>query len=1004
MEFTPSETENLKKAFENKEFLKIFSEYVEEISDPVNRKESEMYIRTLEKDQKVPIDKICIHPKSEYVVKTKKKDNKTSLDEKLFINIVSSDNIQQPNEIKEKGGSTWSLPYTVGPPHMEKDKTNINITCFDCCYHPQAIQLSYNNKSFQDMLIKTSLEGVQSAYNNMGQSHIVIDSNGRVLKGVQYMSGEVGTMMIKKTDQQKWAQEQTTANTNTVTASPTSITPIKGTTDTINKENKATATVPTAVKNPASTQKGSPGTAVAVSPPIKADSGLFKKGFLSGSSSASKSSAKKKNEVTTTGTPPIPTTATATVPAASQALLSPAANGGCGDEEHTALDTLTMPGSAPASSSSAAASLIQEVTTPTPPRAPTKTTATSSEKSTINPPLPPVATPSSLLTPISTTQKPSSIQSTTTPTSTPPLITHTLTERGVLSLGDFPALSRAQGLSYTNPTLPAELIYRFSIPDNVKPTQLDLDVSPMLIKLSYPLLNFELSLKTTYEVEDKKGTAKYDKKSKVLTVTLPVKVPPYPSPSSSSSSTHPTDTTATAADECTVVDTLSREESHATETTTTSLTTTTTAAANVIKVSKGNKKGEHNRWVDNTQLEQQQSKQNELKQEITQKSNANTNTTLPSSVTTPAENVTSTRTTRSKHQLDSTTTNNTTNANTTTNTTSQYSTAHVPVQSTAAVPGFTACPQFIGARPGYIYTTRETGTGYYIDKSDKQVIPNQSPGTVSTLEKAEKGQNYDHFKYEVQETDQNVAMIIQVPHIIPSSVSICCTQGDIYPLLHIQFKAIGGHNSDPSSSPPKQYGMSFALHTLTSLLFKHANTNSNTTASATTTITALPMSASKENTSLTTNTSPPTTTTPTTTSSSTTSSTATTAATATSTASSAAVIVYDVAGKNMVIVINKAGLPTIDSASGSAKVPHNNSSSSIVSVVNHQPYTHLHANSTDQPTTARNSSSISAVQSRASVLSTPNEKEVRIITDEFHPPPIQFMELQSIKDNLFELF
>ena len=37
LEFTPTETENFKKAFDDPEFLKMFTEYMDEMQDPKNR-------------------------------------------------------------------------------------------------------------------------------------------------------------------------------------------------------------------------------------------------------------------------------------------------------------------------------------------------------------------------------------------------------------------------------------------------------------------------------------------------------------------------------------------------------------------------------------------------------------------------------------------------------------------------------------------------------------------------------------------------------------------------------------------------------------------------------------------------------------------------------------------------------------------------------------------------------------------------------------------------------
>lgn len=58
--FTDEESNKFKKAFEDPEFRKLFSEYVDEMQDPKNREENEAYISQLENEKKVPEGKELI--------------------------------------------------------------------------------------------------------------------------------------------------------------------------------------------------------------------------------------------------------------------------------------------------------------------------------------------------------------------------------------------------------------------------------------------------------------------------------------------------------------------------------------------------------------------------------------------------------------------------------------------------------------------------------------------------------------------------------------------------------------------------------------------------------------------------------------------------------------------------------------------------------------------------------------------------------------------------------
>ena len=66
-------------------------------------------------------------------------------------------------------GETWSLPYSLGPPHMEKDKNESNVACFDCCFHPNAIAQMEQKKQFRNSLVLTAIEGIEEAYKRQKQ-------------------------------------------------------------------------------------------------------------------------------------------------------------------------------------------------------------------------------------------------------------------------------------------------------------------------------------------------------------------------------------------------------------------------------------------------------------------------------------------------------------------------------------------------------------------------------------------------------------------------------------------------------------------------------------------------------------------------------------------------------------------------------------------------------------------------------------------------------------------
>ena len=98
-----------------------------DLQNPEYRAETEAYIGQLESEDKVPSGKELIRPEKGFVAKSRKKDTKDKEDSKVFINIVQSEKITKPTKTDTAKGQNWSLPYSLGPPHMEKDKVSVGM-------------------------------------------------------------------------------------------------------------------------------------------------------------------------------------------------------------------------------------------------------------------------------------------------------------------------------------------------------------------------------------------------------------------------------------------------------------------------------------------------------------------------------------------------------------------------------------------------------------------------------------------------------------------------------------------------------------------------------------------------------------------------------------------------------------------------------------------------------------------------------------------------------------
>ncbi len=127
----------------------------------------------------------------------------SSSKDKLFLNIVQSEKIAKPSKTSTNKGDCWSVPYSVGPPHMEKDKKGENSTCFDCCFHPEALLIAERSSEFKKLIVNTAMEGVEEFFKRNRQK-VQLDRDFHVVKGIQYKEGAIPTMLIATASKDTW--------------------------------------------------------------------------------------------------------------------------------------------------------------------------------------------------------------------------------------------------------------------------------------------------------------------------------------------------------------------------------------------------------------------------------------------------------------------------------------------------------------------------------------------------------------------------------------------------------------------------------------------------------------------------------------------------------------------------------------------------------------------------------------------------------------------------------
>eukprot|EP00644_Phytophthora_capsici_P004892 jgi/Phyca11/531500/estExt2_fgenesh1_pg.C_PHYCAscaffold_10078 len=206
---TREEQQKFLSAMKDPEFRSLLNEYMEEISDPRNQAETEKYLSQLENEQKVPINKQLVKPKPGFVIKSKWETT-----QKVFVNVCSSDKLQPPSSTKVdtgKQGTSWNLPYSLGPERLEPDKGGSSVPTFDVCFHPKVIEFALARADYRHMVISTCLDAVEPILRTSRRKpKALLARNYHILKGVFYKSGDPVTMCLSK---EREVPESTKLNT-----------------------------------------------------------------------------------------------------------------------------------------------------------------------------------------------------------------------------------------------------------------------------------------------------------------------------------------------------------------------------------------------------------------------------------------------------------------------------------------------------------------------------------------------------------------------------------------------------------------------------------------------------------------------------------------------------------------------------------------------------------------------------------------------------------------------
>ena len=162
LNLSKNEINRIENALKDKEFVKLLSEYANELQDPENRKKYEEEIAKLEEERGVSV--VFINPKPGYVLKTK------DLTEgcKVFINICSDENIDKPtSKVENVSGSQglqWAIPYSQSQPREDIDKGGEKCMVYDVIFHHDTLYLAGKDLRLRDLVHSTALDALERAF------------------------------------------------------------------------------------------------------------------------------------------------------------------------------------------------------------------------------------------------------------------------------------------------------------------------------------------------------------------------------------------------------------------------------------------------------------------------------------------------------------------------------------------------------------------------------------------------------------------------------------------------------------------------------------------------------------------------------------------------------------------------------------------------------------------------------------------------------------------------
>ena len=157
---TRKEARDLLHALDKPEFSGLMDNYINEISDPNNIKETNQFLKESEERKDLPSNVKLCKPTPGFCIKSEKYNIKRPGNrQKVFINICSYVEVPEP---KSDSNNMWSLPHLLNKGRHDQDKNKKVCTTFDVVFNSKAIKLSNENIAFKKFVCDTAINGINN--------------------------------------------------------------------------------------------------------------------------------------------------------------------------------------------------------------------------------------------------------------------------------------------------------------------------------------------------------------------------------------------------------------------------------------------------------------------------------------------------------------------------------------------------------------------------------------------------------------------------------------------------------------------------------------------------------------------------------------------------------------------------------------------------------------------------------------------------------------------------